>query len=99
MPDRLTRRDVDRIAALARLALSDAEKDLFVHQLSEVLEYAEQIQTIDTTDVPPTSHVLSRHPADRADQLRPGLENRDALAGAPDPSPQTGLFRVPRVIG
>ena len=99
MPERLTRADVDRIAALARLELSDAEKELFVHQLSHVLEYAEQIQKIDTAGVPPTSHVLSRMPADRPDEARPGLANAEALANAPDASPQTGLFRVPRVIG
>lgn len=99
MPERLTRADVDRIATLARLELSDAEKELFVHQLSHVLEYAEQIQKIDTTGVPPTSHVLSRMPADRADEPRAGLTNAEALANAPDPSPKTGLFRVPRVIG
>ena len=84
MPERLTRKDVDRIATLARLELSDAEKDLFVRQL---------------TDVPPTSHVLSSMPVDRADEPRPGLTNAEALANAPDGSPQTGLFRVPRVIG
>ena len=98
MPERLTRADVDRIATLARLELSDAEKDLFVHQLSHVLEYAEQIQKIDTTGVPPTSQVLSRMPADRADEPRPGLTNAEALANAPDPSPHTGLFRVPEVL-
>jgi aspartyl-tRNA(Asn)/glutamyl-tRNA(Gln) amidotransferase subunit C len=99
MAGRLTRKDVDRIATLARLELGDAEKELFVRQLTEVLEYADQIQAIDTTDVPPTSHVLSSTPVDRADQARPGLTNADALANAPDPSPHTGLFRVPRVIG
>jgi len=98
MPDRLTRADVDRIATLARLDLSDTEKDLFVQQLSHVLEYAEQIQGIDTTGVTPTSQVLSHMPADRPDEARPGLTNADALANAPDASPQTGLFRVPRVI-
>jgi aspartyl-tRNA(Asn)/glutamyl-tRNA(Gln) amidotransferase subunit C len=98
MPERLTRNDVDRIATLARLELSDAEKDLFVRQLTEVLEYAKQIQTIDTTGVPPTSHVLSRQPADRGDEPRSGLSNKEALANAPDPSPNTGLFRVPRVL-
>jgi aspartyl-tRNA(Asn)/glutamyl-tRNA(Gln) amidotransferase subunit C len=98
MPERLTRNDVDRIATLARLELSDAEKDRFVRQLTDVLEYAKQIQTIDTTGVPPTAHVLSRQPADRGDEPRPGLSNAEALANAPDPSPNTGLFRVPRVI-
>lgn len=99
MPERLTRADVDRIAALARLELSDAEKDLFVHQLSHVLEYAEQIQKIDTAGVPPTSQVLSHITAERADEPRAQLSNAEALAGAPDPSPHTGLFRVPRVLG
>jgi aspartyl-tRNA(Asn)/glutamyl-tRNA(Gln) amidotransferase subunit C len=98
MPQGLTRADVDRIATLARLELSDTEKDLFVQQLSDVLEYAEQIQKIDTTGVPPTSHVLTQTPADRADEPRAGLTNAEALANAPDPSPQTGLFRVPRVL-
>ncbi len=98
MPERLTRSDVDRIAALARLELTDAEKDLFVHQLSHVLEYAEQIQAIDTAGVTPTSHVLTRIPADRPDESRPSLTNAEALSNAPDPSPQTGLFRVPRVL-
>ena len=99
MAERLSRRDVERIAALARLELSDAELDLFVRQLTEVLEYAEQIQAIETTGVPPTSQVLSKQPADRDDVPQPCLSNEEALANAPDPSPQTGLFRVPRVIG
>jgi aspartyl-tRNA(Asn)/glutamyl-tRNA(Gln) amidotransferase subunit C len=98
MPDRLSRSDVDRIATLARLELSETEKDLFVRQLTEVLEYAEQMQTIDTTGVPPTSHVLLQQPLDRADEARPGLTNEASLANAPDPSP-AGLFRVPKVLG
>lgn len=98
MPERLTRADVDRIATLARLELTDTEKDLFVQQLSHVLEYAEQIQRIDTTGVLPTSQVLSDMPADRPDEPIPSLANSDALANAPDASPRTGLFRVPRVI-
>jgi aspartyl-tRNA(Asn)/glutamyl-tRNA(Gln) amidotransferase subunit C len=99
MTQRLTRSDVERIATLARLELDEAEKDLFVRQLTQVLEYAEQIQAIDTTGVPPTSQVLSTQSTDRDDTPQPGLSNAEALANAPDPSPQTGLFRVPRVIG
>ena len=99
MPQRLTRSDVERIASLARLELSDSEKDLFVRQLTDVLEYAEQIQAIDTAGVPPTAQVIAQQPADREDVPQPCLTNAEALANAPDPSPQTGLFRVPRVIG
>jgi aspartyl-tRNA(Asn)/glutamyl-tRNA(Gln) amidotransferase subunit C len=98
VPQRLTLADVERIAALARLELTDAEKGLFVRQLAEVLEYAEQIEAVDTTGVPPTSQVLSS-PVDRDDTPVPCLTNAEALANAPDPSRQTGLFRVPRVIG
>ena len=99
MPERLTRADVDRIATLARLELSDVEKERFVHQLSQVLEYAEQIHRIDTTGVAPTAQVLSGTPVDRPDNAGPGLTNDEALANAPDPAPRSGLFRVPRVIG
>jgi aspartyl-tRNA(Asn)/glutamyl-tRNA(Gln) amidotransferase subunit C len=95
---RLTRADVERIAALARLELSDAEKDLFVRQLTEVLEYAEQIQAVDTSGVPPTAYVLSNDQVDRDDLPAPSLPNAAALANAPDPSPKGDLFRVPRVI-
>jgi aspartyl-tRNA(Asn)/glutamyl-tRNA(Gln) amidotransferase subunit C len=98
MADRLTRQDVERIAALAHLELSEAEKNLFLRQLIDVLGHAEQIQQIDTTGIPPTSHVLSREPAARDDQPRPPLPRDEALANAPDASPQAGLFRVPRVI-
>ena len=99
MVGRLTREEVGRIAALAHLELTETEADLLARELSDILGYAEQIQAIDTDGVPPTSHVLSRHPADRADEVQPPLPRRAVLAGAPDPAPEAGLFRVPRVIG
>jgi aspartyl-tRNA(Asn)/glutamyl-tRNA(Gln) amidotransferase subunit C len=99
MSDRLTPADVERVAALAHLELTEAEKHTFLDQLNEILGYAQQIQTIDTAGVPPTAHVLSRHSADRPDELRPSLPVAEALAGAPDAGLQTGLFKVPRVIG
>jgi aspartyl-tRNA(Asn)/glutamyl-tRNA(Gln) amidotransferase subunit C len=99
MSDRLTPADVERVAALAHLELTEAEKHTFLDQLNEILGYAQQIQTIDTTGVPPTAHVLSRHSADRPDELRPSLPVAEALAGAPDAGVRTGLFKVPRVIG
>jgi aspartyl-tRNA(Asn)/glutamyl-tRNA(Gln) amidotransferase subunit C len=98
MAERLTRHDVERIAALAHLELSDAEKDRFLRQLIDVLAHAEQIQAIDTAGIPPTSHVLSSQPADREDEPRPQLPRAEALANAPDASLEAGLFRVPRVI-
>jgi len=90
--------DVERVAALAQLELTDAEKQLFTRQLAGILHYAEQIQALDTTGVAATAHVNAAQ-CEREDELRPSLAVEDALAAAPDPFAEAGLFRVPRVIG
>lgn len=94
----LSQDDVKRIADLARLELTTEELSLFTQQLSDILVYVEQIRALDTTGVPPTSHVLNR-PVDRPDTLAPTLPLADALANAPDAASEAGLFKVPRVIG
>jgi aspartyl-tRNA(Asn)/glutamyl-tRNA(Gln) amidotransferase subunit C len=99
MPDPLTRADVLRIAELASLELTDAEIDTFTRQLADILAYAQQVQEIDTTGVPPTSHVQAGNPLDRTDEPRPSLPRDEVLWGAPDPAVDAGLFCVPRVIG
>jgi aspartyl-tRNA(Asn)/glutamyl-tRNA(Gln) amidotransferase subunit C len=99
MPDGLTREEIARIALLAQLELTEEEAALFTTQLSQILDYARQVQAVDTSSVPPTSHVLAGAPVDRADTPRPGLDPATALDAAPDPAPEQGLFRVPRVIG
>jgi aspartyl-tRNA(Asn)/glutamyl-tRNA(Gln) amidotransferase subunit C len=94
----LTIADVERIAALAHLELTDEEKHVFTKQLADILAYAEQLQAIDTAGVAATAHV-NAHEAERGDELRPCLPVADALSNAPDAVPDAGLFRVPRVIG
>ena len=93
----LTIADVERIAALAHLELTDDEKPLFTRQLADILSYAEQLQAVDTTGVPATAHVDVAQ-RDREDEPQPSLTIDDALANAPDGAPDAGLFRVPRVI-
>ena len=66
---------------------------------SYALAYADQVQQLDTTGIAPTAHVVPEHAFDRPDTVTPSLDVREALANAPDPSPETGLFKVPRVIG
>jgi aspartyl-tRNA(Asn)/glutamyl-tRNA(Gln) amidotransferase subunit C len=95
----LTVADVERIAALAQLELTDEEKQLFTRQLADILEYAQQVQAIDTSGVPATAHVHAGQRTERDDEPRPSLPVADAIANAPDPNPDAGLFRVPRVIG
>ena len=99
MSDVLSRADVARIAELAHLELTDAEADAFTRQLSEILAYATQVQALDTSGVPPTSHVLADAMVDRDDVETPSLDRQTAVAAAPDGDEPTGLFRVPRVIG
>jgi aspartyl-tRNA(Asn)/glutamyl-tRNA(Gln) amidotransferase subunit C len=99
MPGRFTRSEVEAIAALARLELNQREIELFGRQLGDILEYANQVQRIDTSGVPPTATVMTQPAADRPDEVQPSLERSEALANAPDPAPAVGLFRVPRVIG
>lgn len=99
MAGALTRDEVLRIASLAHLELTDTEVTTFTRQLGDILHYAEQVQAVDTSGVPPTSHVLAGAPVERDDTPVPGLNRDDALAAAPDGASEAGLFRVPRVIG
>lgn len=99
MPADFTRADVERIAALANLELDAGELDLFARQLADILHYADQVQKIDTSGVPPTASVVTRHDSTRADVVQPSLDRDEALANAPDGNREAGLFRVPRVIG
>ena len=94
----LKREDVQRVAELARLELTTDELDLFTRQLGDILTYVEQIRTLDTTGVAPTSQVLNR-PVERDDDPQPPLAREDLMRNAPDAAPDAGLFKVPRVIG
>ena len=94
----LNRQDVQRIAELARLELTESELDLFTRQLGDILSYVEQIRALDTTGVVPTSQILNR-PVDRDDVPAGTLTRKELLGNAPDAAVEAGLFKVPRVIG
>jgi aspartyl-tRNA(Asn)/glutamyl-tRNA(Gln) amidotransferase subunit C len=100
MPTNLTRAEVARIAALARLELTPEETALFAEQLGAILSYFEDLRRADTTNVAPTAQVpgLAAGPL-RDDEPRPSLERDVLLREAPDGDPDAGLFTVPRVIG
>ena len=98
MSSKLTREEVLRVARLAHLELSDAEVDLFTHQLADILAYASDVQQVETADVPPTSHALASGPMWREDVPVPSLDRDEVLANAPDARREAGLFRVPKVL-
>jgi aspartyl-tRNA(Asn)/glutamyl-tRNA(Gln) amidotransferase subunit C len=88
--------DVEHVALLARLALTDEEKERFRRQLGLILEHAEKVREVATAEVPPTSHPVPRVNVFRADEPEPCLPHEEALAGAPDQ--EAGRFKVPRII-
>jgi aspartyl-tRNA(Asn)/glutamyl-tRNA(Gln) amidotransferase subunit C len=99
MPGTLTRADVERIAQLARIELTEQEKDFMTPQLSNVLDYAQQVQQVATAGVPPTSHALESSDTGRDDVPQPSLPRDEALSQAPEADLAHGLFKVPRVLG
>ncbi len=92
----LTLEEVEHIAGLARLKLTDEEKAHYREQLSAVLDYAARLQSLDTTGIPPTSSVLPPRTVLRADEPKAGLTRAELLANAPDISEDQ--FRVPPVL-
>jgi aspartyl-tRNA(Asn)/glutamyl-tRNA(Gln) amidotransferase subunit C len=91
----LTREEVEHIANLARLALTDEEKERFRQQLSAVLEYAARLQELDTEAIPPTATVLPLRNVMRPDDPRPSAPQEDILANAPEA--KEACFKVPAI--
>jgi aspartyl-tRNA(Asn)/glutamyl-tRNA(Gln) amidotransferase subunit C len=93
---RITREDVEHVARLARLELTDAELDASTEQLEAILEHAEDVAQLDLTDVEPTAHPLPLVNVVRADTVGPTLDRDEVLAAAP--ATEDGRFRVPRIL-
>jgi len=92
----LTTEEVRHVAELAKLALTDAEVEEYTQQLSAILDYADLLSAVDTSDVPPTPYILPLQNVMRADEPAPSLTNEEALANAPDS--EDGFFRVRAVF-
>ncbi len=88
--------DVEHIARLARLSLSEEEKELFGSQLSRILDYMEKLSGLNTKDIEPTSHVLSLNNVMRDDIVGHSIPREDAIMNAPDRTDK--FYRVPKII-
>ncbi|MCL0102376.1 Asp-tRNA(Asn)/Glu-tRNA(Gln) amidotransferase subunit GatC [Dehalococcoidia bacterium] len=93
---KLDREEVEHIARLARLGLSEAETEIFQSQLSDILENFDILQELDTGDIPPTAHVIEIENVIRDDEVAPSLPQDDILANAP--REENGFFRVRAVL-
>lgn len=92
----ITIKDVEHVAALARLELGDQEKEQFTEQLNAILKYAEQLNQLDTDGVEPTSHAMPLVNVMREDVVKPSLPIDKVLLNAPDE--EDGQIRVPAVL-
>ena len=98
MADTLTRADVERIAALARLELTPDEVTLFAGQLTAILAYADQVQQVDTSGID-AAPAAAAGDAARDDVPAPSLDRDVVLSQAPAADRAAGVFKVPRVLG
>ena len=88
--------DIEHVARLARLELTDQEKELLREQLGVILENAAKVGEVATDDVPPTAYAIPRSNVLRPDVVTPSLTTAEVLANAPDV--ESDRFKVPRVV-
>ena len=97
----ISKKDVEHVARLARLALTEEEKDRYTEQLGQILTYVEKLSALNTDNVPPTSHVLPLSNVWREDKTEPSTAQtlgspEDILANAPER--EGPLFKVKKII-
>jgi aspartyl-tRNA(Asn)/glutamyl-tRNA(Gln) amidotransferase subunit C len=92
----ISRDDVQHLARLSRIALTDTEVDALVGQLDVILDAVGRVQEVAAADIPPTSHAVPLTNVLRPDAPVPGLTAEQALAAAP--AAEDGRFRVPRIL-
>jgi aspartyl-tRNA(Asn)/glutamyl-tRNA(Gln) amidotransferase subunit C len=93
---KISGQEVEHVALLARLKFSEAEKERFTTQLNNILEYMDKLKELDTSQVEPTFHAVTRKNIFREDQVLPSSPQDLTLSNAPDGD--RGFFRVPKII-
>ena len=92
----ITKQEVEKVAKLARLAMTEGETAAFSQQLNQIVAYVQKLKTFPTDGVEPTSTVLGQTNVFRPDQTQPSLSHEQALRNAPDA--EAHCFRVPKII-
>ena len=93
---KITKKEVEYVARLARLALSEAEKEKMTAQLDSILQYMDTQNKLDTKNIEPTSHVLPLNNVWREDKVQPSLSREEMMANAPEQA--EGFYKVKKVI-
>jgi aspartyl-tRNA(Asn)/glutamyl-tRNA(Gln) amidotransferase subunit C len=92
----IDRKDVEHVARLARLALTEAELERMRVELAAILQYIEKLEAVDVDGVEPTSHAVPLVNVMREDEVDRSVEREAMMSNAPDRSGE--YFRVPRII-
>jgi aspartyl-tRNA(Asn)/glutamyl-tRNA(Gln) amidotransferase subunit C len=95
-PTQIDRQQVERVAHLSRLDLTDEELQLFSGQLSAVVEYIQKLNELKTDGVEPLAHCLPVHNVFRQDTVKPSLDVEKAMENAPDRVDD--FFKVPQIL-
>ena len=93
---KLNRKDVEHVAQLSRLELSEKDLDKYTGQLDAILEYIDVLSQVDTSGVESMAHVLDIRNVMRPDVVQPSLSQEAALQNAPEP--ENGFFKVPKIV-
>ncbi len=96
MTNTITDKEVQHVAKLSRLNLSDDEIGQFTTQLAGILEYADKLKDLDTENIDPSTHAAPLKNVFREDQSRPGIDIEDVLKSAPEHDGR--FFKVPKVL-
>ncbi len=93
---KITREEIEHVARLARLELTEQEKETFTGQMDAILAYVDKLNELDTAGIVPTSHAVPMENAFREDAVTESFDTDRALLNAPDRA--DNFFRVPKVI-
>ncbi|AFL99841.1 glutamyl-tRNA(Gln) and/or aspartyl-tRNA(Asn) amidotransferase, C subunit [Desulfitobacterium dehalogenans ATCC 51507] len=93
---KISREEVEHVALLARLELTEEELMTNTEQLNSILDYAVMLEKLNTDDIRPTAHAVPLHNVLREDLVKPSMDREKVLANAPDA--KEGFFKVPRIV-
>ena len=89
-------KQIEQVASLSRIWLTDEEKDIFQEQLTDILGYIEKLNELDTNDVQPMAYAISLKNVFREDKQEPSFARQEILELSP--SSANGFFKVPKVL-
>lgn len=93
---KITKEQVEHVANLARLNLTETEKEHFTKDMEAIIAFADQLNSLDIADVKPTDHIIPINNVFRKDEVKPSMDRELLLSNAP--TQENGCFSVPKIV-